>query len=231
MRSRTTASMMTGIFDFQRFGLTKLLGNEGLSKAFLNRSEPKCVGHMDVEPLARNGLIDDVHGADFANSDGDPFDDQMHGTHCAGTIAGHGNNAEGVAGVAWAGVRLMALKFLSASGGGRTSDAIKCLNYAVAHGAKITSNSWGGGGSSSAMRVREPGFHLQALPFRPLLGAIPSVVQGGLEGFDQTFCPFRGMSRWRLSGRSGPAYSSSLRRAMRTATTMRDSALPTQSLI
>ena len=43
--------------------------------------------------------------------------------------SGHGNNAEGVAGVAWAGVRLMALKFLTASGGGRTSDAIKCLNY------------------------------------------------------------------------------------------------------
>ena len=94
-----------------------------------------------------------MHGADFANGDGDPFDDQMHGTHCAGTIAGHGNNLQGVAGVAWAGVRLMALKFLSASGGGRTSDAIKCLNYAVAHGARVTSNSWGGGGSSSAMRV------------------------------------------------------------------------------
>lgn len=30
----------------------------------------------------------DVYGADFANGDGDPFDDQMHGTHCAGTIAG-----------------------------------------------------------------------------------------------------------------------------------------------
>jgi len=100
-----------------------------------------------------NGIIDDVYGADFANDDGDPFDDQMHGTHCAGTIAGHGDNNQGVAGVAWAGVRLMALKFLSASGGGRTSDAIKCLNYAVAMGAKITSNSWGGGGSSSAMRV------------------------------------------------------------------------------
>lgn len=100
-----------------------------------------------------NGIIDDVYGADFANGDGDPFDDQMHGTHCAGTIAGHGNNGEGVAGVAWSGVKLMALKFLSATGGGRTSDAIKCLNYAVAMGAKITSNSWGGGGSSSAMRV------------------------------------------------------------------------------
>lgn len=100
-----------------------------------------------------NGIIDDVHGADFANNDGDPLDDQMHGTHCAGTIAGKGNNGIGVAGVAWQGVRLMALKFLSASGGGRTSDAVKALNYAVAMGARITSNSWGGGGSSSAMRV------------------------------------------------------------------------------
>lgn len=100
-----------------------------------------------------NGIVDDIHGADFANNDGDPMDDQMHGTHCAGTIAGNGNNSIGVAGVAWQGVRLMAMKFLSASGGGRTSDAIKCLNYAVAMGAKLSSNSWGGGGSSSAMRV------------------------------------------------------------------------------
>ena len=38
-----------------------------------------------------NGIIDDVYGVDFANDDGDPFDDQMHGTHCAGTIAGHPN--------------------------------------------------------------------------------------------------------------------------------------------
>eukprot|EP00913_Durusdinium_trenchii_P031145 g29163.t1 len=104
-------------------------------------------------PAPPSNSIVDVYGADFANGDGDPFDDQMHGTHCAGTIAGHGNNGEGVAGVAWSGVKLMALKFLSATGGGRTSDAIKCLNYAVAMGAKITSNSWGGGGSSSAMRV------------------------------------------------------------------------------
>ena len=69
-------------------------------------------------------------------------------------LTGRGNNTIGVAGVAWKGVRLMAMKFLSASGGGRTSDAIKCLNYAVAMGAKLSSNSWGGGGSSSAMRVQ-----------------------------------------------------------------------------
>jgi len=100
-----------------------------------------------------NGYIDDIHGADFANEDGDPMDDQMHGTHCAGTIAGIGNNDIGVSGVAWRGVRLMALKFLTSTGSGRTSDAIRAIDYAVAHGAKIASNSWGGGGSSSALRV------------------------------------------------------------------------------
>ena len=100
-----------------------------------------------------NGVIDDVHGADFANEDGDPLDDQKHGTHCSGTIAGVGDNGLGVAGVAWRGVRLMALKFLRASGSGRASDALRALNYAVAHGARIASNSWGGGASNSALRA------------------------------------------------------------------------------
>ena len=40
-----------------------------------------------------NGIVDDVHGADFANNDGDPMDDQMHGSHCGGTIAAQGNNS------------------------------------------------------------------------------------------------------------------------------------------
>jgi len=100
-----------------------------------------------------NGYVDDVHGADFVNEDGDPMDDQMHGTHCAGTIGAVGDNGIGIAGVAWRGVRLMALKFLGASGSGRTSDAIRAIDYAVAQGAKIASNSWGGGGSNSALRA------------------------------------------------------------------------------
>jgi subtilisin family serine protease len=48
-----------------------------------------------------NGFVDDVHGYDFVNNDGDPFDDQGHGTHCAGTIGGVGNNGTGVVGVNW----------------------------------------------------------------------------------------------------------------------------------
>ena len=42
-----------------------------------------------------NGFVDDVHGYDFFNNDGDPLDDNRHGTHVAGTIGAVGNNAVG----------------------------------------------------------------------------------------------------------------------------------------
>jgi subtilisin family serine protease len=109
-----------------------------------------------------NGLVDDVFGAEFVGTNsGNPMDDNNHGTHVAGTIGAVGNNARGVAGVNW-NVRIMALKFLGASGSGSTSDAIEALNYAVAEGAKISNNSWGGGGFSSALsaaigRARDAG--------------------------------------------------------------------------
>lgn len=97
-----------------------------------------------------NGYRDDVHGYDFVNNDGDPFDDNGHGTHCAGTIAGRGNNSIGVAGVAWSG-RIIGIKFLSAGGSGSTAGAISSVQYAIAVGARLTSNSWGGGGFSQAL--------------------------------------------------------------------------------
>ncbi|HYF37774.1 MAG TPA: S8 family serine peptidase, partial [Prosthecobacter sp.] len=81
----------------------------------------------------------------------DPSDDQYHGTHCAGTIGAVGNNGIGIAGVCHT-VRLMALKFLSSSGSGTTSDAIQAVNYATANHATLTSNSWGGGGYSQILK-------------------------------------------------------------------------------
>ncbi len=98
-----------------------------------------------------NGYIDDVHGINSINGSGNPNDDNGHGSHCAGTIGGYGNDATGVVGVAWR-VKLMGLKFLSASGSGSDSDAIECIAYARAKGARILSNSWGGGGDSPALR-------------------------------------------------------------------------------
>lgn len=99
-----------------------------------------------------NGYVDDVRGIDAYNRDGDPMDDQGHGTHCAGTIGATGNNGIGLTGVAW-GVRLMALKFLSSTGSGTDSDAVTCIDYARLKGAKILSCSWGGGGAGASLQA------------------------------------------------------------------------------
>ena len=98
-----------------------------------------------------NGYIDDVHGYDFVGAgDSDPRDDNGHGTHVAGTIGARGDNGVGVVGVNWD-VKLMAIKFLGANGGGFTDDAIEAVNYAARMGVRITSNSWGGGAFSQAL--------------------------------------------------------------------------------
>ena len=93
-----------------------------------------------------NGYVDDVHGYDFFNFDGDPFDDNSHGTHVAGTIGAEGNNGIGVAGVNWD-VTLMGLKFLGSGNSGPNSAAIAAVNYVSMmsdRGVNIraTNNSW-----------------------------------------------------------------------------------------
>ncbi len=101
--------------------------------------------HPDLEHnmWTRNGK----HGYDFYDEDDDPMDEQDHGTHCAGTIAGAGNNGIGVTGVSW-NAKIMALRFMGPDGSGATSDAVRCIDWGVANGAHILSNSWGGPTSS-----------------------------------------------------------------------------------
>ena len=97
-----------------------------------------------------NGYVDDIHGYDFINTDADPMDDHAHGTHVAGIIGAKGNNGQGISGTAHT-AQIMALKFLSASGSGSTSNAISSIVYAVDNGAKVLNNSWGGGAYSEAL--------------------------------------------------------------------------------
>jgi serine protease len=96
-----------------------------------------------------NGYVDDVHGWDARNNDGDPMDDHNHGTHVAGTIGAVGNNGLGVVGVNW-NVTIVATKFLGADGSGTSAGAVTCLDYIHTlkdRGVNIvaTSNSWGSG--------------------------------------------------------------------------------------
>ena len=98
-----------------------------------------------------NGKIDDYHGYDFVNNDGDPMDDNGHGTHCAGSIGAAGNNGIGIAGVSW-NCKLMGIKGLSRSGSG-SSDALAIgIKYAVDEGADIINMSWGGEGWSQVVQ-------------------------------------------------------------------------------
>jgi subtilisin family serine protease len=97
-----------------------------------------------------NGYIDDIHGINSINGSGDPMDDNSHGTHCAGTIGATANGGGPQVGVAW-NVSLMGLKFLTAKGSGKNSNAIECIDYAIDQGVDILNNSWGGGGYSQAL--------------------------------------------------------------------------------
>jgi len=76
----------------------------------------------------------------------------------SGTIGATGGNGSGVAGVNWA-VQMVGLKFLSATGSGATSGAIRALDYftnaatqaSAGENFVATNNSWGGGGASQAL--------------------------------------------------------------------------------
>lgn len=105
-----------------------------------------------------NGFVDDIRGWDFANNDADPSDPHGHGTHCAGTIAARGNNSIGVAGVNWS-ASIMPVRVIGDSGYTSDYDIFRGTTYAVANGAMVFLNSYGGiAGSvlmSEAVRVSQ----------------------------------------------------------------------------
>lgn len=81
-------------------------------------------------------------GPDYVNGDEDPYDDQYHGTHVAGTVAAELDNLKGVAGMANA--CIMPIKVLDENGHGWFSDLVEAVVWATDHGADIISMSLGG---------------------------------------------------------------------------------------
>ena len=92
-----------------------------------------------------------IGGYDFFNNDSDPMDDNGHGTHVAGIIAGSG----GIEGVA-PGASLLAYKVLGADGSGPMSDVIEAIDASIdpnndgssSDHADVISMSLGGSGDS-----------------------------------------------------------------------------------
>jgi subtilisin family serine protease len=81
------------------------------------------------------------------------MDDQGHGTHVAGTIAGLGRPINGTAvyGVAPK-ARLMPVKVLDEQGGGSVSSIVEGINWATSHGAQVINMSLGAPEGSPSLR-------------------------------------------------------------------------------
>jgi subtilisin family serine protease len=77
------------------------------------------------------GTIDDVHGYNAIGNDGEPADENGHGTAAAGIIGARCGNNSGGCGVSPQ-VEIMPLKFINAGGFGYVSDAVEAINYAIA---------------------------------------------------------------------------------------------------
>ncbi len=112
-----------------------------------------------------NGFVDDVAGWDFVTcerflgcgcaiphtSGVEPQDQLGHGTHVAGTIAAVADNGIGIPGVAPEAL-VMPVRSLNRYGEGALSELVAGVRYAVENGADVINLSWGGLGSSQAVR-------------------------------------------------------------------------------
>ena len=104
-----------------------------------------------------NGLVDDVHGYDFASGSATMTDSGEHGTHVAGTIAATGNNGIGIIGVQHK-AKVLPLKVSTDGESLSTSAVLSALDYIVdlkERGVNIVAvnASYGGGSSSTSERL------------------------------------------------------------------------------
>jgi subtilisin family serine protease len=149
-----------GLFNF---GQKDSKGTEGVAGADIGATKAWAIGTgskdmvvavidtgVDYNHPDLKNNVDKEHGYNFNGKNNDPMDDNRHGTHCSGTIGAEGDNGIGTAGVNWH-VTILPIKFLSAAGSGSLEDAVESIKYATKNGAKIMSNSWGGGGFSQTM--------------------------------------------------------------------------------
>lgn len=137
-----------------------------------NRAELNGLSGFDDDG---NGCIDDIHGCDLADDDGDPSPGTSteldHGTHVAGIIGAVGNNAIGLAGVAWKTTLLASKGFSNSDGSALSSDLLRSVYYAVNSGARVVNCSWGIGRAPTQTEI-------DAFRFALTRGTLPVVAAG-----------------------------------------------------
>ena len=89
-----------------------------------------------------NGYVDDDRGVDLVDGRGSGTDGHGHGTHAAGIIGAIGNNNRGISGLCWKSP-IISVRFMDSDGRGYSSGSAEGIVYAVDHGARVISASYG----------------------------------------------------------------------------------------
>jgi subtilisin family serine protease len=103
-----------------------------------------------AHPDLAGNLLPGKNFVDGASTD-DPQDDNLHGTHVSGIIAGNGTQDSGVVGVCHK-ARLLPVKVGSALGQLSDSDILTGITFAVAQGARVINGSFGGPQGNSIVK-------------------------------------------------------------------------------
>lgn len=111
-------------------------------------------------------------GFNFITNSFNPYDDNGHGTHVAGTIVAL-NNGSGVVGVA-PNAKVYSLKVLDAEGGGYASDIIQALEWSVNNGIQVINLSFG--------TINYPGTALEDAFIKAEAKGIVIVASAGNDG-------------------------------------------------
>ena len=94
----------------------------------------------------KNGFVDDVHGYNVADQNGDTSDAVGHGTQMAGIIAAEMNNEVGISGICQS--KILPVRFFTRDGpapsdfSATVAGAARSLVYSIAAGASIINASW-----------------------------------------------------------------------------------------
>ena len=104
------------------------------------RSHPDLAGQL----VAGTSILDGSAGTTDPNG---------HGTAMAGIIAAVTDNGQGIAGIGYAGVKVMPVTVLDADGLGQDSDIIAGVVWAVDHGADVINMSFSNPGYSAALQA------------------------------------------------------------------------------